>query len=115
MMEFSSDERHAETLAFLAQVRDYLARWPPHPMNREMLKKIDAHLEQPGHRLVARAETVRAGGSYTAVGQCLLEAELKGDELVVRLPRKPSTAPDEMVLAALKDEGVGISLKLARS
>lgn len=109
-MQFSSDERHAETLAFLRQVRDYLARWPPHQMNRKMLAKIDAHLDQPVHPLAAGAETLRAGGAYTAVGLCLLQAELKGNELVVRLPDKPSTAPDEMVVAALKD-GIGITLK----
>ncbi|PNG46122.1 hypothetical protein WDL1P3_00173 (plasmid) [Variovorax sp. WDL1] len=85
-------------------------------MNREMLAKIDAHLDQPVHRLAARAETVRTGGAYTVVGLCLLQAELKGNELIVRLPDKPSTAPDETVVAALKSgTGIAITLGEARS
>ena len=40
-MEFSTDQRHAETLAFLREVRDYLAAWPPHPANRAFLARIE--------------------------------------------------------------------------
>ena len=111
-MQFSSDERHAETLAFLRQVRDYIARWPPHPVNRDMLAKIDAHLGEPVHRLAEQAKTLRTGGAYTVVGLCLLQAELHGDELVVRLPDKPSAAPDDMVVAALKN-GIEITMGVA--
>lgn len=50
-MEFSTDQRHAETLDFLREVRDYLAAWPPHPANRAFLARIDEHLAEPMHRI----------------------------------------------------------------
>ncbi|VTU44772.1 hypothetical protein RA8P2_00248 (plasmid) [Variovorax sp. RA8] len=77
-----------------------------------MLAKIDAHLREPSHRLAEQAKTLRTGGAYTVVGLCLLQAELHGDELVVRLPDKPSAAPDDMVVAALKD-GIEITMGVA--
>ena len=42
-MQFSTDERHAAKLDFLAGVRDYIASWPAHPMNRDMIQRIEAH------------------------------------------------------------------------
>ena len=73
-MQFSNDQRHAETLAFLTEVREYLARCPPHALNLQMLKRIDTHLAEPIHRLVQRHSVSCSGAAYKAAGQCLLRA-----------------------------------------
>ena len=71
-MQFSNDERHAETFSFLTEVRDYIARWPAHPMNREMLDKIEAHLDDPLRRLVKKGTKSRSGANFTSSGREVL-------------------------------------------
>lgn len=101
-MQFSNDEHHAETLAFLTHVRDYLARWPAHPMNRDMLAKIDAHLENPLHRLVRDSQKTRSGANFTPAGLEVLRATLEGDRLTITAPAKGKGIADAQLLARLR-------------
>ena len=101
-MQFSTDERHAETLAFLAHVRDYLARWPAHPMSRDMLAKIDAHLENPLSRLVLDGQKTRSGANFTPAGVEVLRATLEGDRLTITAPAKGKGLADAQLLARLR-------------
>ena len=109
-MQFSTDERHAETLAFLAQVRDYIARWPAHPMNRDMMAKIDAHLENPLHRLVQDSQKTRSGANFTPAGAEVLRATLEGDMLTITAPAKGKGVADAYLLRRLR-QGEPVTLK----
>lgn len=101
-MQFTTDEQLAHTLAFLQEVRDFIASWPPHPMRREMLNKIDAHLADPLRSLVAKAPMVRSGGSYTPAGLPVLSAELVASTLTVRVPPKGKGLGDDELVARLR-------------
>lgn len=108
-MQFSTDERHAQTLAMLDEVRGYIASWPPHPMNRQMLGRIDAHMSDPVHQLVLTSDVARKGASFTAGGLCLIRASLAGHAVNVSIPPKPKCADDAAIIKALHH---GISLEL---
>ena len=116
-MQLSTDERHAETLAFLAHVRDYLASWPAHPMNRGMLAKIDAHLENPLHRLVRDGQKTRSGANFTPAGVEVLRATLEGDRLSSRGQKMATLGNDPrlaaMLVSANNDNEVATAAKLA--
>lgn len=112
-MEFSTDQRHAETLDFLREVRDYLAAWPPHPANREFLARIEEHLAQPMHRVIADAQHKREAAAYSPAGKCVLQVHLQANVVTVSLPEKPQAVDDEKVIAALR-HGVKLTLKPAR-
>jgi hypothetical protein len=84
-MQFSNDQRHADTLTFLGAVRDYIATWPAHPMNREMIQRIDTHLKEPCHRLIRDASHQKAGMTTDPAGRVVLRATLAND--VLRLSR----------------------------
>lgn len=99
-MEFSTDQRHAETLDFLREVRDYLAAWPPHPANRAFLARIDEHLAEPMHRLIASAQHEREAGAYSPAGKCVLQVHLQANVVTVSLPEPTQSADDEKVIAA---------------
>ena len=108
-MQFSTDERHAETLLFLAQVRDYIALWPAHPMNRDMLAKINAHLENPLHRLVTDNPQPRSGANFTPAGREVLRATLEGDRLTITAPAKGVGVADALILRRLR-QGEAVTL-----
>jgi hypothetical protein len=112
-MEFSTDQRHAETLAFLREVRDYLAAWPPHPANRAFLARIDEHLDEPMHRLIASEQHEREAAAYTPAGRCVLQVHLQANVVTVSLPEKPKAVEDEKVIEAL-NRGIKLTLKPAR-
>ena len=112
-MEFSTDQRHAETLDFLREVRDYLAAWPPHPANREFLARIEAHLPQPMHRVIAHAQHKREAAAYSPAGKCVLQVHLQANVVTVSLPEKSKAVDDETVIKAL-NQGIELTLKPAR-
>jgi len=101
-MQFSNDERHAETLALLAEVRDYIASWPPHPMNRDLIAKINGHIDAPLNGLVRRSLTARSAVSYTPFGLEIIRATLEGDKLTVTAPAQGRGISDEDLLVALR-------------
>jgi hypothetical protein len=109
-MQFSNDQRHAETLDFLAEVRDYIARWPAHPVNRDMLAKIDAHLDDPLRRLVKDGAKTRSGANFTPVGREVLRATLQGDRLTITAPAKGKGVSDLLILRRLR-AGESLTLK----
>ena len=108
-MQFSDDQRHGATLEFLAEVRGYLASWPAHPMNRQMIERIDAHLSDPVHQLAQQSVSRRSGAAFTPVGLCLMRAGLHGDALTLSLPSKPKAAADAVIVGALT-RGLAINL-----
>jgi hypothetical protein len=112
-MEFSTDERHAATLDFLAEVRDYIASWPAHPMNRDMLRRIEAHLVEPAHQLARNAVKTRSGASYTNMGIPVLTLAVKGHTATVRAWPEGEGVPDELLLRRLR-LGESIPLSLCR-
>ena len=85
-MQFTTDERHQDTLELLAEVRAYMGRWPAHPVHREMLSKIDAHLAEPTQRLLQQVVQERRGDAFTAGGLCLVRAALAGQSLHLSIP-----------------------------
>jgi hypothetical protein len=109
-MQFSTDQRHAETLAFLAEVRDYLASWPAHPANRDMLAKIDGHLADPQRRLVQEGTYLRTGANYTAAGREVLRAKLQGETVTITAPpRGIGSIADSLLIRRLR-QGERITL-----
>jgi hypothetical protein len=82
-MQFSTDQRHADTLTFLGEVRDYIATWPAHPINKETTQRIKTHLDEPCHRLVRDALHLKTGFNVDPTGRLVLNAELIGDTLTL--------------------------------
>ncbi|WP_157463055.1 hypothetical protein [Curvibacter gracilis] len=101
-MQFSTDERHAATLDFLAGVRDYIASWPAHPMNRDMIQRIEAHLAEPAHHLARHAVQTRSGGAYTPAGLPVLTVTAEGDTVTITAPPEGKGVPDELLLRRLR-------------
>ncbi|RUR71938.1 hypothetical protein EJP67_33315 [Variovorax guangxiensis] len=101
-MQFSTDQQHAATLHFLAEVRDYLARWPPHPMNREMIQRIEAHLAEPTRKLVRQQSYTRSGGAYTPMGMGIVQVSVTGELATVSLLPDAVSAPEKIILRALR-------------
>ncbi|OIS90320.1 hypothetical protein [Brucella cytisi] len=89
-MEFSTDDQLREALRKMADVLAYLERLPPVPVTRELCRDLAAFLDAPTSRLVLDHESPRRGSYYSAAGLPLLDAELRGDTLTVRLPSPPS-------------------------
>ena len=108
-MQFSTDQRHAATLDFLAEVRDYIASWPAHPMNREMIQRIEAHLAEPAHHLVRQGSYSRSGATFTSAGLCILKAVVQGNTVTVGLPSKSEHMPEDHLLHKLR-RGVSINV-----
>lgn len=79
-MTQSIDPQHAESLALLQQVAEYLDRLPQVQTTRELCRRIKDHLETPDNVVTRRAyETAGlefTGGSYTAAGFPLIEAHV---------------------------------------
>jgi hypothetical protein len=109
-MQFTSDERHRETLNMLSEVRQYMARWPAHPVHREMLAKVDAHLADPDQRLVQHAFQEREGAAFTAGGLCLVRAVQTGSKLRLSVPSRLRAAEDSTIAKALRT-GVVVHLQ----
>jgi len=101
-MQFSNDEQHAQTLALLKEVRDYIASWPPHPMNRETIQRIDSHLADPLRSLVAKSVPVRTGSSYSLNGVPVLSAVLEAATLTVQVPPVGQSLDDGELLSRLR-------------
>lgn len=108
-MLFSPQEQHIKTLEMLTQVRDYIASWPAHPMNKEILALIDQHLHLPHHHLLMTAGVERSCASFTPSGLCQVRARLNGHALNISIPDKPECADDESIIQALR---LGITLDL---
>ena len=108
-MQFSTDQRHAATLEFLAEVRDYIASWPAHPMNRQIIQRIEAHLTEPVHHLVSQGIYSRSGTTYTPAGLFVLKAVVQGDTVTVSLPPKVEHTPADHLLHKLR-RGVTITM-----
>lgn len=86
-MKFSSDEKHQMSLQLLREVQVYLdGHVPPHPQHYRMARRIESHLAEPTHRLVARAQKEREGMCCTPAGVPLMEAVLIDDVLRLNIP-----------------------------
>jgi hypothetical protein len=101
-MKFTDAEQHAESLNLLRDVRDFLAAWPPHPMRREMLDRINEHLASPTSMLVTSAQHPRVAETGTSVGKRVIQARLVGDELTICRPGEPRDwVNDDLLLLRL--------------
>lgn len=98
----SENDSHAATLDFLAGVRDYIASWPAHPMNRDMIQRIEAHLAEPAHHLARHAVQTRSGGAYTPAGLPVLTVTAEGDTVTITAPPEGKGVPDELLLRRLR-------------
>lgn len=107
---FTAGEAHEQTLALLAEVRNFLASWPPHPTMREMISRIDDHLRLPEQTLLADHGTHRAGTVYHPTGAPLLRASLCGHTLFISIPLNSQPEHRRQLLADL-ESGVSIYLK----
>lgn len=86
-MQFSSDEKHQASLQLLRDVQAYLdSHVPPHPQHYRMARRIEAHLAEPTHRLVARAQQEREGTCWTPAGVPLMEAVLVANVVKLKIP-----------------------------
>ncbi|ABM39700.1 hypothetical protein [Polaromonas naphthalenivorans] len=83
-------EDHASALALLAEVRDYLMRLPAVPITRQLCRKIDAHLADPGIARVKDAaeralrDRTKLNGALYRVGGPCLSAELFQKKLTLK-------------------------------
>ncbi|MCW2314068.1 hypothetical protein [Rhodoferax antarcticus] len=109
-MEFSTDERHGATLDFLAGVRDYIARLPAHPMNRDMIQRINAHLAEPVNHLTRHAVKTRSGGTYSPEGLPVLNVTAEGDTVTITAPPEGKGIPGEVLLRSLR-RGMCITMR----
>ena len=88
-----------DTLELLAEVSDYLGRLPHVPVTKELIKKIEAHQNDPGAltamRIAKQIETEaqsRVVGLYTPAGLPLLEVEVQGNTLRLKIGPEPARA-----------------------
>lgn len=109
-MQFSTDQRHKESLDLLAEVRDFLTRWPPHPMMRPVIEKISAHLADPTLNLVRSHAYAQSGGAYTPVGLCIVRVSVANAIATVSLPPGSDAASESVILDALRN-GQDVILK----
>lgn len=104
-------DSHRETLKMLEEVRAYIARLPDVPMNREMLAKIENHIEDPTQHLALTHKPTRKAGVYTPAGLPLITAELKDEELTLKISEAGSSVRDAKILRELR-KGLKLTLKL---
>lgn len=106
---FSPAEAHEQTLALLAEVRNFLASWQPHPTMREMIYRIDDHLRLPEQALLANHGTHRAGTLFHPTGAPLLRASLCGHTLSISTPQ--ALPQHRSLLLDALESGVALDLK----
>ena len=92
--------------ALLAELADYLARLPLHPMHQAMRLRIEAQLVGP-----APTPPPLVGSRYTPAGQCLLVAQLEGATLTVSVDQHHDTP--EFAALRLRNLYSGIAVDLA--
>lgn len=113
-INFSTDEKHKESLAMLEDVLAYLKRMPNVPVTVDFCRKIQEHLDAPTNRLVMSARETWRGEVFTAAGVKLLDATLCDDRLSVTLPAKPNgmsaDSYERLAIDHLR-KGVGVTLK----
>jgi hypothetical protein len=112
---FSTDEQHRATLEVLRETLDYLERLPKVPVTRELCARVQAHLDDPTHRLVARVHRELHGSAVTSAGLPLLDACVKENVLTLQLPHLPDgkarVALNEMVRALTSGPGLHVGLR----
>lgn len=118
-VNFSDDERHAATLEVLREALDFLQRLPNVPVTREFCSKLQAHLDDPTNRLIARVEPELLGQARNAAGLPLLECSVIGNRVTVRVP---DSVKGTMRVASVREVshlvaqgGITISLTRANS
>lgn len=113
------DPQHAESLALLQQVAEYLDRLPLVPTTRELCRRIKEHLENPDNVVTKRAyETAGlqfSGGSYTAAGFPLIEAHVVVPERIYirsAIPEEPrfQDEHEKQLLNLLYGDGIVLAL-----
>ena len=104
-----------DTLELLSEVSDYLARLPHIPATKELINKIEAHQLDPAvatamriaKQLEAEAQS-RVAGMYSPAGLPLIEVEVLGDAVRLKIGPEPAR---RAVLQNL-EEGQELTLQL---
>ncbi len=102
-----------DTLELLAEASDYLRRLPHVPATRELINKIEAHQIDTGamtatriaKQIEAEAQS-RVVGLYTPAGLPLMEVEVQGNTVRLKIGPEPARA------TALRKLEQGQELKL---
>jgi len=94
-MNFSTDEKHKESLQLLQEAAEYLKRMPVVPVTRDFIARIEAHLAAPTARLTLQQSFRRVGTTYSPGGVPLYSARLVGNELTIHAHRPGTLLPVE--------------------
>jgi len=94
-MNFSTDEKHKESLQLLQETAEYLKRMPVAPVTRAFIGRIEEHLQAPTARLVLQRSFRRAGTTYSPGGVPLYTARLVGNELLMHAHQPNTLLPIE--------------------
>jgi len=89
-MDFSTDEKHKESLQLLQETAEYLRRMPVAPVTRAFIARIEEHLQAPTAKLVLQRSFSRTGTTYSPGGVPLYTARLAGNELLIHA-HQPNT------------------------
>ena len=92
-MNFSTDERHNESLQLLRETAEYLKRMPVVPVTRAFIARIEEHLQAPTARLVLQRSFSRTGTTYSPGGVPLYTARLVGNELLIHAHQPHTILP----------------------
>lgn len=100
-MDISTDDAHRETLRMLREALDFLERLPAVPVTRAICARVELHLNEPTHRLLAQSAQARVGTAYTVVGLPFLEVRLDDDTVKLSVPDALESEAREQALTAL--------------
>lgn len=111
--------QHADSLALLHEVADYLNRLPNVPATRALLQRVENHLRAPGLALVQRRQAATGlqlkGGAYNAKGLPLIEAHVNVPTTLTIRSSVTTVTADQVrhvseLLKLLSGDGVEIPL-----
>jgi hypothetical protein len=86
-----------DSLALLSEVADYLRRLPPVPATYHLLNKVESFVESPNNQTANRLsledsyekelrKNIRSGGDYCPSGLTIIEVEVQGDDIFLKMP-----------------------------
>lgn len=107
-----------DSLAMLEEVAQYLKSLPPVPATYHLIKKVESFVDSPETKTAIRIseehscetelrKNSRVAGEYTLVGLPLIEVEVKGDFVRLKMPHHHTW---RAVVSRLKQ---GLMLKLS--
>lgn len=87
-----------DTLKLLQEASDYLTRLPRVPVTQQLIAKLEAHQSAPATLTARRVaeqleheKQARCAAAYTAFGVPIIECEVQGNKLRMKLGNAPSS------------------------